>query len=69
MLGMSPALLAGSADEAEQKKSRRRQRDQRVEIDGGQPQRHSAGDQVYSMAPRASSLDGKTIYVVDATSF
>ena len=25
--------------------------------------------QLYSMAPRASSLDGKTIYVVDATSF
>jgi len=25
--------------------------------------------QLYSMAPRASSLDGKTIYVVDATGF
>ena len=70
LLGMSPALLAGSRVEAEQKKKG---------VQGGagsepkltavSPKGTPPAIQLYSMAPRASSLDGKTIYVVDATSF
>ena len=66
LLGMSPALLAGSRVEAEQKKkgSGSEQKFTAVSPKGTPP-----AIQLYSMAPRASSLDGKTIYVVDATSF
>jgi hypothetical protein len=70
LLGMSPALLAGSQAEAQGKKEEAR---------GGavgegkltavSPKGTPPPIQLYSMAPRASSLDGKTIYVVDATSF
>ena len=70
LLGMSPALLAGSRLEAEQKKkgshsaASGEQKFTAVSPKGTPP-----SIQLYSMAPRASSLDGKTIYVVDATSF
>jgi hypothetical protein len=70
LLGMSPALLAGSAVEAEQKK-----KDAHAAAGGDQkltavsPKGTPPAVQLYAMAPRASSLDGKTIYVVDATSF
>jgi hypothetical protein len=67
LLGMSPALLAGSRAEAEQKKKG---------ADSGEPKLTAVSPkgtppavQLYAMAPRASSLDGKTLYVVDATSF
>lgn len=69
-MGMSPALLAGSAMEADQKKK---------DAHGGagteqkltavSPKGTPPAVQLYAMAPRASSLDGKTLYVVDATSF
>jgi hypothetical protein len=70
LLGMSPALLAGSAVEAEQKK-----KDAYAAARGDQkltavsPKGTPPAVQLYAMAPRASSLDGKTLYVVDATSF
>jgi hypothetical protein len=70
ILGMSPALLAGSRTEAQQKKK---------DLPGSahgeskivavSPKGTPPAVQLYSMAPRASSLDGKTIYVVDATGF
>ncbi len=70
LLGMSPALLAGSA------LSRRTKRKKRAQDAGSEPKLTAVSPkgtppaiQLYSMAPRASSLDGKTIYVVDATSF
>jgi len=65
LLGMSPALLAGSRAEAEQKKSAGSE----PKIVAVSPKGTPPAVQLYSMAPRASSLDGKTIYVVDATGF
>jgi len=66
LLGMSPALLAGSGAEAEQKKKGAGSESKIVAVS---PKGTPPAIQLYSMAPRASSLDGKTIYVVDATSF
>jgi hypothetical protein len=70
LLGMSPALLAGSQVEAEQKKKGANSGA------GGEPKVVAVSPKgtppavsLFAMAPRASSLDGKTIYVVDATSF
>ena len=66
LLGMSPALLAGSTADAEQKKKGAGSESKIVAVS---PKGTPPAIQLYSMAPRASSLDGKTIYVVDATSF
>src|SRR5271155_5059495 len=66
LLGMSPALLAGSRVEAEQKKKGAGSEPKIVAVS---PKGTPPAILLYSMAPRASSLDGKTIYVVDATSF
>jgi hypothetical protein len=66
LLGMSPALLAGSGAEAEQKKKGAASKPKILAVS---PKGTPPAIQLYSMAPRASSLDGKTIYVVDATSF
>jgi hypothetical protein len=66
LLGMSPALLAGSGAEAEQKKKGAVSESKFTAVS---PKGTPPAIQLYSMAPRASSLDGKTIYVVDATSF
>jgi hypothetical protein len=67
LLGMSPALLAGSPTEAEQKKKGVESAEPK--LTAVSPKGTPPAVQLYSMAPRASSLDGKTIYVVDATSF
>jgi hypothetical protein len=70
LLGMSPALLAGSAVEAEQKKKgTHASAGSEPKLTAVSPKGTPPAIQLYSMAPRASSLDGKTIYVVDATSF
>jgi hypothetical protein len=66
LLGMSPALLTGSTLEAEQKK---KGAGSEPKLTAASPKGTPPAIQLYSMAPRASSLDGKTIYVVDATSF
>src|SRR5271170_3031677 len=66
LLGMSPALLAGSTLEADQKKKAAGSESKLTAVS---PKGTPPAIQLYSMAPRASSLDGKTIYVVDATSF
>ena len=66
LLGMSPALLAGSRVEAEQKK---KGAGSEPKLTAVSPKGTPPAIQLYSMAPRASSLDGKIIYVVDATSF
>jgi hypothetical protein len=68
LLGMSPALLAGSGAEAEQKKKGAHSGGE-AKFTAVSPKGTPPAIQLYSMAPRASSLDGKTIYVVDATSF
>ena len=69
LLGMSPAVLAGSAVEAEQKKKGANSTGSELKLTAVSPKGTPPPIQLYSMAPRASSLDGKTIYVVDATSF
>ena len=70
MLGMSPALLAGSTIEADRKKKgAHAAAGTEPKITAVSPKGTPPAIQLYSMAPRASSLDGKTIYVVDATSF
>jgi hypothetical protein len=66
LLGMSPALLAGSTLEADQNKKAAGSESKLTAVS---PKGTPPAIQLYSMAPRASSLDGKTIYVVDATSF
>ena len=67
---MSPALLGGASVEADQKKKGA------VNGEGSEPKITAVSPkgtpppiQLFSMAPRVSSLDGKTLYVVDATSF
>jgi len=69
LLGMSPALLAGSDLEAGQKKKAAHGAGGEPKLTAVSPKGTPPAIQLYSMAPRASSLDGKTIYVVDATSF
>jgi hypothetical protein len=69
LLGMSPALMADSAVEAEQKKKGANSTGSELKLTAVSPKGTPPPIQLYSMAPRASSLDGKTIYVVDATSF
>ena len=68
LLGISPALLATPA-EAERKKKEAPSAGGEAKLTAVSPKGTPPPIQLYSMAPRASSLDGKTIYVVDATSF
>jgi hypothetical protein len=67
LLGMSPALLASA--ETQQKKKGAQGAGSEPKLTAVSPKGTPPPIQLYSMAPRASSLDGKTIYVVDATSF
>ena len=70
LLGMSPALLAGSQADAEQKKKGAQSAaGSEPKILAVSPKGTPPAVSLFAMAPRASSLDGKTIYVVDATSF
>jgi len=68
LLGMSPALLAG-AETQQKKKGTQGSGGSEPKLTAVSPKGTPPPIQLYSMAPRASSLDGKTIYVVDATSF
>jgi hypothetical protein len=69
LMGMSPALLAGTQADAGQKKKAAHDGGSEPKLTAVSPKGTPPAIQLYSMAPRASSLDGKTIYVVDATSF
>jgi hypothetical protein len=66
LLGMSPALLAGSRVEAEQKKKGAGSEPKIVAVS---PKGTPPAVQLYSMAARLDTLNGKTIYLVDATGF
>jgi hypothetical protein len=62
---MSPALLAGSAD-ADQKKAARGSAAHSVsKLVGLNPKGMPPEITLFPLAPRFSSLDGKTIYMVD----
>lgn len=70
LLGMSPALLLEArATEAKNRKSAHRGAEGEPKITAVSPKGTPPPVHLYSMAPRASSLDGKTIYLVDATHF
>ncbi|MDE3110239.1 MAG: hypothetical protein KGL02_09885 [Acidobacteriota bacterium] len=70
LLGLSPALLldTGSA-EAKSRKTAHRGSGGESKLTAVSPKGTPPPIHLYSMAPRAGSLDGKTIYLVDATHF
>jgi len=63
-LGMSPALFAGST-EAAQKKATAKAPGSSEKIVGLNPKGMPPKITLFPLAPRFSSLDGKTIYMVD----
>ena len=63
-LGMSPALLAGSAGAAE-KKATPKAAASSEKLVGLNPKGMPPKITLFPLAPRFSSLDGKTIYMVD----
>jgi len=69
VLGVSPALLATSAAADDKIQKAAAPAAGEPKIVAVSPKGTPPPIQLFSMAPRASSLDGKTIYIVDATSF
>lgn len=69
LLGLSPTLLLGNRAAEAQKNSSRTQAASDPKLTAVSPKGTPPPVQLYSMAPRANSLDGKTIYLVDATHF
>ncbi len=70
LLGMSPALLAGSRLEAEEKKKGAPAVVHSAEkLTAVSPKGTPPPVTLYSMAPRLDSLNGKTIYLVDTGFF
>ncbi|MGD0957163.1 MAG: hypothetical protein ABR953_10100 [Candidatus Acidiferrales bacterium] len=68
MLGMSPALLAGATAEAQQSKTHAKPASgasSSGKIQTLNPKGTPPSVQLIPMAPRPSSLDGKTVYLVD----
>lgn len=70
LIGLSPALLidAQTAD-ARKKKKPVHATAAETKLTAVSPKGTPPPIHLFSMAPRASSLDGKTIYLVDATHF
>lgn len=69
-MGLSPALLLDArAAEAKSRKGVRKGAESEFKLTAVSPKGTPPPVHLYSMAPRASSLDGKTIYLVDATHF
>ncbi len=70
MLGLSPAVFLEARAAEAKKKTRSGNRSGSAEkIIAVSPKGTPPPIHLYSMAPRANSLDGKTIYLVDATHF
>ena len=70
LLGVSPALLATSTVSADHKKQKAAApATGEPKIVAVSPKGTPPPIQLFSMAPRVPSLDGKTLYIVDATSF
>jgi len=70
MLGMSPAILAGAAAEAQQKKASAGTHTAKAtaaqpNVEGLNPKGTPPPIELIPMAPRLGSLDGKTVYLVD----
>ena len=70
LFGMSPGLLLEArAAEANGKKAARGAAGSDPKLIAASPKGTPPPIRLYAMAPRANSLDGKTIYLVDATHF
>ena len=70
LMGLSPALLLDArAAEAKNKRAVRGAIEGESKITAVSPKGTPPPVHLFSMASRASSLDGKTIYLVDATHF
>jgi len=67
LLGMSPAILAGSRAEAQQKSAKRAAAPDagHAKITAVNPKGTPPPIQLIPMAPRLDTLDGKTVYLVD----
>jgi hypothetical protein len=62
---MSPALLAGSAQAAEKKSDRATSSNSGSKLVGLNPKGMPPAITLFPLAPRFSSLDSKTVYMVD----
>jgi hypothetical protein len=69
LLGTSPVLLGGSAVEAEAKKGVHGGAGGEAKFTAVSPKGTPPAVQLYSMAPRLDTLDGKTVYLVDTGFF
>jgi hypothetical protein len=70
LLGTSPVLLTGTAAEAEaKKKGVHSGAGSEAKFTAVSPKGTPPAVQLYSMAPRLDTLDGKTIYLVDTGFF
>jgi len=65
LLGISPALLAGSSANAQQAKAKSVEPSGHGKIEGLNPKGTPPAIQLMPMAPRLNSLDGKTVWLVD----
>ena len=70
LLGISPALLAGTTTEAQQKQTKGSAKAAKTpaaqpKVEGLNPKGTPPPIQLIPMAPRLGSLDGKTVYLVD----
>lgn len=64
LLGVSPAILAGSADAGDRTKQKTSRIGGKETIEALNPRGIPPAIQLIPMAPRLPSLDGKTIYLV-----
>ena len=69
LLGTSPVLLAGSAAAEAKKKGGYSGAGSEAKFTAVSPKGTPPAVQLYSMAPRLDTLDGKTIYLVDTGFF
>lgn len=65
LLGISPALLAGTSANAQQVKAKGTEPSGRGKLEGLNPKGTPPAIQLMPMAPRLDSLDGKTVWLVD----
>ncbi|HTZ98741.1 MAG TPA: hypothetical protein VMB02_00315 [Candidatus Aquilonibacter sp.] len=69
LIGMSPALLAGSTAEAGRDKHKKDAPAPEAKVIALSPKGAPPPVQRYSMAPRLNTVEGKTIYLVDTGFF
>jgi hypothetical protein len=65
LLGMSPAILAGSPADAQKPKTPQAKSGGEYKIIGVNPRGTPPSIQLIPMAPRLDTLEGKTVYLVD----